>query len=143
MTAPVTPSELTEFAFRYGEAWSSQDPEQLASFYAEDGSLAVNSGEPAVGRVAIAVMAGAFMEAFPDMVVRPDRVEQAGSRVTFHWIWTGTNTGPGGTGMSVRIKGCEVWTLNADGLIQASEGHYDEAEFQRQVSGEAGGRTRR
>lgn len=146
MTAPVSSPGLTEFANRYGEAWSSQDPEQLASFYAEDGSLNVNSGEPAVGRVAIAVMAGAFMEAFPDMVVRPDRVEQTGSRVTFHWIWTGTNTGPGGTGRSVRISGCEVWTLNADGLIQASDGHYDEAEYQRQVSGGnsgAGGETRR
>jgi steroid delta-isomerase-like uncharacterized protein len=142
----VTSPELTEFAIRYGEAWSSQDPEQLASFYAEDGCLTVNSGEPAVGRVAIAVMAGAFMEAFPDMVVRPDRVEQTDSRVTFHWIWTGTNTGPGGTGRSVRISGREVWTLNADGLIQASEGHYDEAEYQRQVSGGddgAGGETRR
>lgn len=142
----MTSPELTEFAIRYGEAWSSQDPEQLASFYAEDGCLTVNSGEPAVGRVAIAVMAGAFMEAFPDMVVRPDRVEQTDSRVTFHWIWTGTNTGPGGTGRSVRISGREVWTLNADGLIQASEGHYDEAEYQRQVSGGddgAGGETRR
>jgi hypothetical protein len=45
----------------------------------------------------------------------------------------------------VRISGREVWTLNADGLIQASEGHYDEAEYQRQVSGGddgAGGKTR-
>jgi len=136
----MKPLDLTEFATRYGEAWSSQDPKQLASFYTADGSLTVNAGEPAIGRAAIAAKAGAFMGAFPDMVVRLDRVEQAGSRVTFHWIWTGTNTGPGGTGRAVRISGRELWTLNAERLIQMSEGRYDEAEYQRQVSGAGEGR---
>ena len=58
----------------------------------------------------------------------------------FSWIWTGTNTGPGCTGSSVRITGYEARTLSADGLIAASDGHYDEAEYQRQVSG--GGNSR-
>ena len=44
------------------------------------------------------------MTAFPDMVVRTDEVSQDGSRAVFRWIWTGTNSGPGGTGKSVRIR---------------------------------------
>jgi len=128
-------SDLNDFATRYAAAWSSQDPAALVSFYAENGSLSVNSGSPSVGRAAIGVTAKAFMDAFPDMVVKMDSVSRKGARATFHWTWTGTNTGPGGTGRSVRISGYEEWTLDDDGLILESKGHYDEAEYQRQVGG--------
>ena len=131
-------SELKDFATRYAAAWSGQDPEELASFYAEDGSLRVNAGDPSVGRVAIAAKAREFMDAFPDMVVKMDSVRQEGGQAIFHWIWTGTNTGPGGTGNSVRMSGYEEWTLTADGLIVESKGHFDEVEYQRQVSGNSG-----
>lgn len=126
-------SELIDFANRYAAAWSSQDPVCLASFYAVNGSLAVNAGDPSVGRAAIAATAGAFMDAFPDMVVRMDKVIREGNNVAFHWTWTGTNTGPGGTGKAVRINGYEEWTISAGGLIVESKGHYDEAEYQRQL----------
>jgi hypothetical protein len=68
------------------------------------------------------------------MVVKMDGVSQHGRYATFHWTWTGTNTGPGGTGKSVHIVGFEQWTLDAAGLIAESKGHFDEAESQRQVS---------
>ena len=123
------------FAKRYAAAWSSQNPDSLASFYATDGSLRVNDGETSVGRAAIAAKAGEFMEAFPDMVVKMDSATLEGSHVIFRWTWTGTNTGPGGTGNSVRLSGFEEWTLGADGLIQESKGYYDEAEYERQVNG--------
>ena len=126
-------AELTDFATRYAAAWSSQTPASLASFYAENGSLTVNGGPPAVGRAAITATARGFMTAFPDMVVKMDEVSQDGSHAIFRWIWTGTNTGPGGTGMSVRIRGYEEWTVSADGLIAQSNGHYDETEYQRQL----------
>lgn len=58
---------------------------------------------------------------------------QEGGRTVFHWTWTGTNSGPGGTGKAVRISGYEEWTLGADGLIAESKGHFDEAEYQRQL----------
>jgi steroid delta-isomerase-like uncharacterized protein len=129
----MTEAHLAEFATRYAEAWSSQDPARLASFYAEDGSLIVNDGEPSVGRAAVTETARAFMNAFPDMRVVLDTVERKGDVVEFHWIWTGTNTGPGGTGKSVRMVGYEAWTLDSNGLIARSEGHYDETEYQRQL----------
>lgn len=133
-TGPGTQAELTEFATRYASAWSGQNPEALAAFYADNGSLTVNAGDPSVGRAAITAKANEFMTAFPDMVVKMDSVNLEGSRATFHWTWTGTNTGPGGTGKAVRISGYEEWTFGADGLILESKGHYDEAEYQRQLS---------
>ena len=127
-------TELTDFGTRYAAAWSSQDPVSLASFYNEKGSLTVNGGAPSIGRTAITETAGEFMTAFPDMVVKMDRVSQdVGGHAVFRWTWTGTNTGPGGTGKSVRIEGYEEWTFGADGLIAESKGHFDETEYQRQV----------
>jgi len=134
-TTPM--DELTDFATRYAAAWSGQDPARLASFHVETGSLTVNAGAPSVGRAAIIETARGFMTEFPDMVVKLDRVAREDGHVVFHWIWTGTNTGPGGTGRSVRITESEEWTLGADGLIAESKGHYDEAEYQRQVQGGA------
>jgi len=126
-------TQLTDFATRYAAAWSSQNPERLASFYGERGSLKVNDDAPSVGRAAVAATAKGFMTAFPDMIVKMDRVRQEGGRAIFHWTWTGTNSGPGGTGRSVRISGYEEWTLGADGLIAESKGHFDQAEYQRQM----------
>ena len=127
-------TELTEFATRYATAWSSQDPAAFATFYAENGSLTVNDGEPSVGRDAVEATARAFMTAFPDMVVKMVEVSQEGSHVVFHWHWTGTNTGPGGTGNAVDLRGFEEWTLDGESLILESRGHYDEAEYQRQLN---------
>jgi steroid delta-isomerase-like uncharacterized protein len=134
-TGMMNQSELTEFATRYAAAWSGRDPEEFASFYTEDGSLSVNAGDPSVGRGSIAATAREYMEAFPDMVVKMDSVTVKGSHAIFHWTWTGTNSGPGGTGNSVRIRGYEEWTMSAEGLIQESKGHFDEAEYRRQLSG--------
>lgn len=129
-------TRLTDMATRYAAAWSSQHPDSLATFYAGNGSLTVNAGIPSVGRAAITATAQGFMTAFPDMIVRMDSVSLDGSHAVFHWTWTGTNTGPGGTGKAVRISGYEEWTLGPDGLITESKGHYDEAEYQRQVKAE-------
>jgi hypothetical protein len=88
-----------------------------------------------VGRAAIRETAASFMTGFPDMLVELDSVIDRGdNRAVFHWTWTGTNTGPGGTGRSVRITGYEEWTLALGVLILRSDGHYDEAEYQRQVN---------
>jgi len=132
-TSAMSESQLTDLATRYAAAWSSQNPARLAAFYAEGGSLKVNAGAPALGRAAIAAKAQGFMTAFPNMVVKLDEVRGDGHHAIFRWIWTGTNTGPEGTGKSVRLKGYEEWTIGGDGLIVDSRGHYDETEYQRQL----------
>jgi hypothetical protein len=73
------------------------------------------------------------MTAFPDMVVTLDNVTSEGGHVVFRWTLTGTNTGPGGTGKAVHISGFEEWTFGADGLIAASKGHFNQAEYLRQL----------
>jgi len=129
----MTPEDLTDFATRYTAAWGSQEPASVAAFFGEDGSLKINDGEASVGRSAITAAARAFMITFPDMVVNMDSLGRAGDRVTYHWTLTGTNTGPGGTGNAVRISGYEEWLFGADGLIADSRGHFDEAEYERQL----------
>ena len=130
-------AQLTDFATRYAAAWSSQNPDGLAAFYSQGGSLKVNAGAPSVGRAAIRATAQGYMKGFPDMVVRMDSVVRAGTTADFHWTWTGTNTGPGGTGNAVRISGYEEWTFGSDGLISQSLGHFDEEEYQRQLTARA------
>ena len=126
-------SKLNKFAKRYAKAWCSQDPESVAAFYAQDGSLSVNDSPPAVGRHAIADEARGFMIAFPDMEVAMDELVCEPHATAFHWTLTGTNTGPGGSGMRVRISGYELWQINRDGLIGESKGHFDSAEYERQL----------
>jgi predicted ester cyclase len=135
---PMNSSKLNDFATRYTAAWCSHDPARVASFYAENGSLRINAEKPAVGRTAITAAAHGFMAAFPDLVVKMDSLKVDGSRVTYHWMLTGTNTGPEGTGKAVRISGYEEWRLGDDDLIAESQGHFDEAHYQRQLkAGEA------
>jgi hypothetical protein len=126
-------SELHDFAGRYAEAWCSQNPDNVAAFFTERGSISINNGTPAVGRAAIAKEAEAFMTTFPDMIVTFDKLEPRGDATAFHWTLTGTNTGPGGTGNRVRISGYELWQIGSDGLIAKSLGNFDGADYERQL----------
>jgi steroid delta-isomerase-like uncharacterized protein len=128
-------AEVTKFATRYAKAWCSQNPESVAAFFAERGSISINNGQPAVGRAAIAKEAQAFMTTFPDMVVTMNKVVRDEKGTKFHWTLTGTNTGPGGTGKRIRISGYELWKIDNDGLIAESKCHFDSAEYERQLRG--------
>ncbi len=123
---------LNDFAIRYAAAWSGKDPDKFAAFYDVNGTLTVN-GAASVGRAAITATARSYMAAFPDMVVRLDSLREEKAETIFHWTWTGTNTGPGGTGKAVNLRGYERWTIGANGLIAKSDGHFDNDEYQRQL----------
>lgn len=133
-------AQLKELARRYTAAWCSQNAASVAAFFAEDGSLTINDGAPSLGRPAITAAAQGFMTAFPDMLVAMDDVSIRGHQAVYHWTLTGTNTGPGGTGRAVRISGYEEWTIGQDGLIAESKGHFDAADYQRQLQSGSGGR---
>ena len=126
-------AKLREFGTKYTAAWCSQNAASVAAFFSEGGSLKINNGAPSVGRMAITAAAQGFMTAFPDMVVTMDGVSVEGDHVIYRWTLTGTNTGPGGTGKAVHISGYEQWTIGPDGLIAESMGHFDEAEYNRQL----------
>lgn len=127
-------TELTTFGKTYAEAWCSQKPENVASFFATNGSLTVNNGTPAIGRQAIAKVAEGFMTAFPDMVVTMDSLAATGQGLEFHWTLTGTNLGPNGTGKKVKVSGVEHWQLDDDRLIAVSMGSFDADEYNRQLN---------
>ena len=126
-------NKFKDFGLKYSEAWCSQKPENVASFFAENGSLKVNNDPPAVGRNAIAEVAEGFMTAFPDMVVTMDSLINTSEGTEFHWTLTGTNSGPGGTGKKVKISGFELWKFDNDGLILESSGSFDAGEYNRQL----------
>jgi SnoaL-like polyketide cyclase len=126
-------SKLQNFATRYTAAWCSQNAASVASFFGQHGSLKINDGAPSVGRDAITKAAQSFMTAFPDLVIKMDRLTVNG-KTEYHWTLTGTNTGPGGTRKFVRISGFEEWRFGPDGLIAESLGHFDASDYQRQLN---------
>jgi predicted ester cyclase len=128
------PEQLRAFAEGYTAAWCSMDPAAVAAHYEPEGSLTINGGTPAVGRDALTAVAASFYEALPDMQVFFDDLVVDAERIEFHWTFTGTNTGPGGTGNAVRVNGFESWTLGEDGLIVSSIGSYDAGEYARQLA---------
>jgi predicted ester cyclase len=128
----VQPPRFLDFAKRYTAAWCSRNASSVAAFFAPNGSLSVN-GVPAVGRRAITEVAQGFMTAFPDMELFMDDMRTQSDRAVYHWSFVGTNTGPGGTGHHVRFSGFEEWKFGEDGLIADSQGHFDAAEYQRQL----------
>jgi uncharacterized protein (TIGR02246 family) len=125
-------TELRDFARRYTAAWCSQNAASVATFFAPNGSLSVN-GVPAIGRHAITGVAQGFMSAFPDMELLMDDIRLQRDGAGYHWTFIGANTGVGGTGRRVRFSGFEEWKFGEDGLIAESQGHFDSADYQRQL----------
>jgi hypothetical protein len=126
----IDSSRLDEFATRYTAALCSHSASNVAAFYSKSGSLTINEGPPAVSRKAVEDAAQSFMTAYPvDLIVKFNRLAPKGDRVLYHWTFTGTNAGPGGTGNHVRISGFEDWKIESDGLIADSNGHYDAQEW--------------
>ena len=88
-------ADLSEFAAAYAKAWCSQNPESVAAFFAEHGSMSVNNGPPAVGRAAIAREAQAFMTTFPGhgRDVRQTRAARRSNGVSLDINWNEHRTG--------------------------------------------------
>lgn len=126
-------NNLFEFGKKYAKAWCSQKPDSVAAYFSESGSLTVNNGTPAIGRLAISKVAESFMTEFPDIIVSMDSLPTTSKGIEFHWTLTGTNTGPNGTGKKVKISGFELWQLDDIGLIRQSLGSFDADEYNRQL----------
>jgi SnoaL-like protein len=118
--------QIEQLAREYTEAWCSRDPRRVAAHYVPGGTIAVNGGEPAP----IESVAESFVRAFPDIELFLDDLVVIDDVVEYHWTFTGTSAE---TGRSVRIPGFEEWTIAPDGLIAESRGHFDQAEYDRQL----------
>ena len=121
------PQQIELLARTYTEAWCSRDPARVAGHYVQGGMIAINGGEPA----GVSEVAEAFIAAFPDIqVFMDDLILREDGSVEYRWTFTGTSAE---TGKSVRVPGYEEWTIAPDGLIAESRGHYDQAEYDRQL----------
>jgi hypothetical protein len=119
--------QIEQLARSYTEAWCSRDPARVAGLYVPGGMIAINGGDAA----GIAAVAEAFIAAFPDIeVFMDDLVLRKDGIVEYRWTFTGTSVE---TGKSVRVPGFEEWTIASDVLIAESRGHYDQAEYDRQL----------
>jgi predicted ester cyclase len=122
-------ARIREFARSYTDAWCSHDPTKVAAHFVPGGTIAINGGDP----TEVTEVARSFIDAFPDIQVFMDDVVLNDETVEYHWTFTGTNTGQGGTGKAVRITGSEQWTIGDDGLVVESRGSYDQNEYARQL----------
>ncbi|UWQ83375.1 ester cyclase [Leisingera caerulea] len=122
---------IADTARKYAEAWSSGDPDAVASYYAENGSITINRGDPIEGRKAVSEMAAGFYAEFPDLIVLLDHLRVAGNHVMFGWTLEGTHSG---TGQKVRVPGWEEWDLDAEGKVAESRGWFDAGEYERQIA---------
>ena len=126
-----------ELGQRYAEAWSSRQPDRVAEFYAEEGQIVINSGEPMRGHAAIAKMAAGFYAAFPDLLVYCDDFRLAGAHALFAWTLDGHHAE---TKRRVRIGGWEEWDLDSRNKVASSRGWFDAIAYEDQIAGRASAR---
>jgi uncharacterized protein (TIGR02246 family) len=124
--------KISKIAGIYEAAWNSGDPLEVASCYAENGSIVINRGAPWQGQVKVAEMAAGFFADVNNMRVILDELRVAGDHVAFIWTFTGKHAA---TGNLLDVKGWEEWDLDSNGSIVESRGWFDADDYARQVSG--------
>ena len=128
----LTADDLAKLADGYTAAWNTGSADAVAGFYAEDGQITINRGDPWLGRTGVRDMAAGFFADVPDLVLSCDGIRAAGTHVVYLWTFTGQHAG---TNNPLEIHGWEEWTLDVDGKVQSSLGWYDAEDYARQVEG--------
>ena len=125
-------------ADRMTTALMSNDLKTVAECYA-DNAVAITPDQGEVsGQAGIVEYLGKFVEAFPDLRYEYLGKYESGNAAIDEGHITGTNTenlfGPGGesipaTGKQVRVRECDVVTVDDDGLIREHRFYFDQMEF--------------
>lgn len=126
------PKDIAKLAHDHTAAWNSKSPNSVASFFAEDGAIVINRGEPWIGRERIAEMAAGFFADVPDMSLTCDEIHCAGSHAVYVWTFTGHDAK---TGNPLRVRGWEEWDIDPDLKVRSSRGWYDAEDYAAQVAG--------
>ena len=129
---PIDKEAVLEMAEAYTAAWNSGSPERVASFFAADGGIVINRGDPWKNRAGVAEMAAGFYADVPDLTLVCDKVRIAGTHVAYFWTFTGTHSG---SGNPLRVEGWEEWDLDDDLKVKASRGWFDAEDYARQAEG--------
>jgi uncharacterized protein (TIGR02246 family) len=128
----ISDEKIDEIARAYTAAWNTGSPEAVASFFAKDGQIIINRGDPWKGRAGVAEMAAGFYADVPDLTLVCDKVRRAGDHVVYLWTFTGTHSG---TGNPLKVVGWEEWNFDADLKVKSSLGWFDAADYDRQAAG--------
>ena len=128
----IDPIEVAQMAADYTAAWNSKSAMAVASFYAEDGEIIINSGDPWTGRSRVQEMAAGFYADVPDLTLTCDDIRCSGTHAIFVWTFTGHDAQ---TGNPLSVRGWEEWEIGDDLKVNASRGWFDADDFTRQASG--------
>jgi uncharacterized protein (TIGR02246 family) len=128
----IDPKKAKQMADAYTAAWNSGCGQAVAEFYAKDGGIVINRGEPWQGRDRVAEMAAGFFSDVPGLELVCGGLRCAGDHVVYLWTFTGTHSG---TKRPLRVSGWEEWDMDADYKVKASRGWYDADDYTRQTGG--------
>ena len=128
----MEPMTITQIAQNYTKAWNSKSPDAVASFYAEDGEIVINQGEPWSGNSRVRDMAAGFFRDVPDLSLTCDDVRISEYHVLFLWTFRGHDAT---TERPLKIHGWEEWDLNAEFKVQSSRGWFDARSYAIQAEG--------
>lgn len=128
----LSAAKIQKIAQDYTAAWNSKSPQAVASFYAEDGEIVINRGDPWTGRARVAEMAAGFYADVPDLTLTCDDIRLSGTHAVYVWTFTGHDAT---TGNPLNIRGWEEWDLDPDLKVKASRGWFDAEDYARQVAG--------
>lgn len=124
--------EIERLAADYTAAWNSKSAAAVASFFAEDGEIIINRGDPWAGRSRVQDMADGFYADVPDLALTCDDLRSSGNHVVYIWTFTGHDAT---TGNPLTIRGWEEWELGDDLKVIASRGWFDSDDYARQAAG--------
>lgn len=128
----IDPDDVRRMAADYTAAWNAKSADAVASFYALDGEIVINRGEPWRGRARVRDMAASFYADVPDLALICDDVRCSGNHVVYIWTFTGHDAA---TGKPLNIRGWEEWELNDELEVIASRGWFDADDYVRQTLG--------
>jgi uncharacterized protein (TIGR02246 family) len=128
----INHDRMQQVADAYTAAWNSGSAEAVARFFAPDGRIVINRGEPWEGRAGVTQMAAGFFADVPDLHLACDELRIAGDHVVYLWTFTGSHAA---SGNPLRIVGWEEWDVDAELRVKSSRGWYDSNEYDRQVAG--------
>ena len=126
----VSLAQASEIARAYTAAWNTGEPDAVAAFFAPDGQIIINDGEPWLGREGVALMASGFFADVPDLQLACDGVRVAGSHVVYLWTFTGTHAT---SKRKLRVTGWEEWDLNDALKVDSSFGWFDADDYVKQT----------
>ena len=128
----IDPRDVKRMAADYTVAWNSRSAEAVASFYAPEGEIVINRGDPWKGRTHVQDMAAGFYADVPDLTLTCNDVRCSGNHAIYTWTFTGHDAA---SGNPLNIQGWEEWELDDDLKVVSSRGWFDADDYARQAAG--------